>query len=326
MSDDKSDQKNVGGAEDLFDLMGSEGEKFKKEKPTQNKPQQKQETGKRSTLKIYPAGTLVVHSGDRRELPKEMTEKEVFELYGEDHPDVSLDRYELIEDKEKGRLWFRAKGFKKGGRSDRGAPQAIEVFTAPPKGLPTPPAVYRLLGSDGVYEIRRTPLGTFIAPIACGLEISAGFYPKVPKAPTSLLAEAIELFAGTPEVEAVAEIFHERRSGSFHLFRPEQREATAGGVTYDPLPETEDVFCYLNLHSHNRMPAFFSATDDEYETKSGLYGVIGRLGDEGKPEAMFCMSCGGNFVYMSAESLFDDASLVNSLVDQQRAVHAGGFV
>jgi PRTRC genetic system protein A len=125
-------------------------------------------------------------------------------------------------------------------------------------------------------------------------------------------------------VEAVVEIFHDRRGDSFHLFRPEQREATAGGVTYDPLPETEDVFCYLNLHSHNRMPAFFSETDDEYETKTGLYGVIGRLGAAGKPEAVFRMSCGGNFVYLGAERLFDDASLVNSLVDQPYAVRAGG--
>ena len=94
---------------------------------------------------------------------------------------------------------------------------------------------------------------------------------------------------------------------------PPQRNATAGSVEYDPLPETDDIFRYMNVHSHNRMDAFFSGTDDEYENATGIYGVIGRVEDE-KPEALFRASCGGLFVPLHVEDLFDDAELARSLV------------
>lgn len=54
------------------------------------------------------------------------------------------------------------------------------------------------------------------------------------------------------------------------------------------------------------MPACFSPTDDQYETKTGLYGVIGRVEDY-RPEALFRASCGDLFLLLAAQNLFDNA-------------------
>jgi PRTRC genetic system protein A len=303
----------IGGAGDLFDAMGAEGEQFKpkkEEKKQSPKPASGNTTAARP--KVYPEGTLVVHQGDHKTLDKEMTEKEVYDLFNEDHPDVSMDRYELLEDKEKRRFWFRAKGFKKGGRPERNG-RPFSVLTAVPEWLETFPPVSRVLAWDGVYEIRRTHLGCFASYVPSDLDIREGFYPEVPKAPVSLLVTAISAFRDRPKHEAVLEIFYDKRDGSFRLYWPPQRNATAGSVEYDPLPETDDVLRYLSVHSHNAMPAFFSSTDDEFETATGLFGVIGRVEDD-RPEALFRASCGGLFVPLQIEDLFDDADLARSLV------------
>jgi hypothetical protein len=63
------------------------------------------------------------------------------------------------------------------------------------------------------------------------------------------------------------------------------------------------------------MPAFFSSDDDESEKRSGLYGVVGRI-NRPRPEARFRYSCGGEFRPIRAERIFDDAAVVNALVEQ----------
>lgn len=316
MSQETTTQGGIGTPGNLFDAMGPEGEQFKPPKK-EEKNQPKQGTGGAKSPaakpKTYPEGTLVVHQGDQKTLDKEMTEKEVYDLFNEDHPDVSMDRYELLEDKEKKRFWFKAKGFKKGGRPEKDGRPLTVLTDAPADRVEEFPPVCHVLGEDGVYEVRRTPLGTFIAPLPSDLDVAEGFYPEVPKAPARLLASVIAAFKDRPKHEAVVEIFYDRRDGSFAPYWPPQRNATAGSVEYDPLPETDDVFRFMNIHSHNRMRAFFSGTDDEYETATGLFGVIGRVEDE-KPEALFRASCGGLFVPLGVEDLFNDAELARSIV------------
>lgn len=270
--------------------------------------------------KTYPEGSLVVHQGDHKTLDKEMSEKEIYDLFNEDHPDVSMDRYELIEDKEKKRLWFKAKSFKKGGRPEEDG-RPIRVLTRAPADDEDVPAVYRRLGPGGVvYEVRTTYLGTFRAPVPHTPEdedLSRPYDLFAPKAPARLLADAIDAFRCYPELEAVVEIMYDRRTGQFRLVWPDQRNATGHGVDYDPLPEDEDVFCYLNIHSHNAMPAFFSPRDDAYEDKTGFYGVIGRL-EEARPEADFRLSCGQIFLPLGIGDLFDNAAVAEALVKPSR--------
>ncbi|MEW6635351.1 MAG: Mov34/MPN/PAD-1 family protein [Actinomycetota bacterium] len=325
---DQQEQKHTPPeeAEDFFDLMGDEGKKFKKEekKPEQKKPA----AAKKPEPKKYPAGVEVHYSGHKKALPHEMTQAEVFEFLEDDFPELSADRAELRHDEEKNRLVPVLKAHKKGGVADQtgkdsssatpslkglaGAGKSIEVLREPPDRGSYPP-VFRLLGADGVYEVRKTRLGTFVARMESDRAVSEGFYPLVPKAPVFLLRKTLEIFRRRPDVEVLVNVVYDRRDGSFHLVWVEQ-QATAGSVEYDPLPETDDLIVYCEIHSHHRMNAFFSATDDAHEKRSGLYGVVGRV-DKTRPQAAFRYSCGGIFRPLRAGELFSPSALADKLVE-----------
>ncbi len=108
-------------ASDLFDLMGAGGEQFKKKdskqdkKPEAKATNQKQATAQKSQQK-HPAGMEIHHAGHKLALPEEMTEAEVFAFLSDDFPEVTADRAEIREDKQKGRLVVAFKSFKKGRR------------------------------------------------------------------------------------------------------------------------------------------------------------------------------------------------------------------
>lgn len=279
-------------AEDLFDLLGGEGEQFKKKKEEKNKQPEtkKQAVPKKAEPKTYAEGTELKYSGHTRELPREMSEKEILEWLSEDDfPELSPERAEIRHDKDKDRLVPVLKAHKKGAKSSG---KKLEVLMEPP-GRGSFPPVFRLLGTDGVYEVRKTPLGSFIARIGPGVEVREGFYPTLPKAPAPLLAKTVRIFKERSRQEAVVNIVYDRREASFHLVWVEQ-SGSAASVTYQPLHEHEDLIVYAEIHSHGRMGAFFSATDDAHELRSGIYGVVGRV-EESRPEALFRYSCGGVF-------------------------------
>ena len=61
----------------------------------------------------------------------------------------------------------------------------------------------------------------------------------------------------------------------------------------------------LQLHSHHRMPAFFSATDDRDEQGLGLYGVLGRLGVAGQqPEVLLRVGVYGHYLTLPWATVF----------------------
>lgn len=188
-------------------------------------------------------------------------------------------------------------------------PSAIEVMTEPPDlsgGRSLPPLV-RVLGDGGVYEARTTGAGTFIARMQPQREVREGFYPSVPKAPASLLARLVGIFREMPDREAVASVVYDRHEGRHRLVWNDQRDQRCGSVTYDPIPETGRIVPYVEIHSHNAMGAFFSRTDDDFEVRTGIYGVVGRV-DEERPEALFRYSCGGIFRPLFAGEVFHDPS------------------
>ncbi len=299
------------GAEDLFDLMGDAGKAFKKKpaaasKPGQNKPG---EHAKAKAVK-YRGGIEIHHAGHKLSLPKEMTEEEIFAFLADDFPEVSADRAEIRHDKQKDRLVIAFKSFKKG--SGLKTPRILEVLEDPPALGPgeSYPPVFRLLGDAGVYEVRKSGVGTVVAKVPSDRKVLEGFYPAVPKAPASLLSKVVRVFKERPDREAVVNVVYDRHEGKHHLVWNEQRGASAGSVTYDPLPETDRLVPYVEIHSHNTMPAFFSETDDYSEVRTGLYGVIGRV-DRERPEAVFRFSCGGIFEPLWAGKIFHDPSGAN---------------
>ncbi|MDP9374595.1 MAG: Mov34/MPN/PAD-1 family protein [Chloroflexota bacterium] len=71
-------------------------------------------------------------------------------------------------------------------------------------------------------------------------------------------------------------------AGRYALVVPEQ-EVSAARVRYAPPTLPPGATVVLALHSHHRLPAYFSATDDGDEQGLALYAVVGRL-DTARPE------------------------------------------
>ena len=69
-------------------------------------------------------------------------------------------------------------------------------------------------------------------------------------------------------------------------------------VVYRPLDHI-----VLEIHSHHRYPARFSATDDADEQRLCLYGVLGRL-DRARPEVALRVGAYGHFLPVPWETVF----------------------
>ena len=189
----------------------------------------------------------------------------------------------------------------------------------PPAGSSTTgyPPVFRLLASDGVYEVRTSPLGNFVVRLESDAVIHEGFFPTVPRCPVSVLTDTVRIFKERPDTEAMVSIAYDTRSGDFHLLW-HGGKADRASVEYEPLPEDDRFVLYAEIHSHHQMPAFFSNQDDRSERKLGLYGVIGHV-DRDKPDALFRYASGGHFRFVRAEELFEPAPEVWRLIDQPYA-------
>lgn len=72
-----------------------------------------------------------------------------------------------------------------------------------------------------------------------------------------------------------------------------------------PAPDSQEVIqTYADLHSHNRMPAVFSKTDDHDERATRVYMVVGRL-DRYFPEITVRISNGGCFLEIAPEQVLE---------------------
>lgn len=197
--------------------------------------------------------------------------------------------------------------------------KSLKVLTEPPphgsveKEASYPP-VFRLLGHDGLYEVRSSRLGSFVARMETETTIREGFFPTVPRCPVALLSDTVSLFGERPDTEAMVSVVLDVETREFHLIW-QGEIADASSVEYEPLPEDDRYLLYAEIHSHHRMPAFFSAQDDKAERKLGLYGVIGRV-DREKPEALFRYACGPYFRPVRAEDLFEPAPELWRLIEQ----------
>ena len=305
------------GSEEMEDMKSEEV----KTKEAEAKKRKEAASKSASSGKTYPAGTELRYSGHSKELPEEMSESQILKWAADDFPELKEGNFTLRYDSTKGRLVPIPPAQKKGAFAkgafaenpavaDTAGPQCYEVRTSPPEG--EKPPVYRLLCADGVYEVRTNLSGTYVARIDSGLTLAEGYYPSVPKAPASLLAGIVRIFKERPDTEALIDLVYDRRDGAFRLIW-NQKQATAGSVDYQPLPDDDNIVLYAEIHSHHRMGSWFSPTDDAAEVKTGVYGVVGRISDD-VPEARFRYSCGGHFRELLAEDLFDDPSLVAATV------------
>lgn len=96
--------------------------------------------------------------------------------------------------------------------------------------------------------------------------------------------------------EVLLTVTHDPAAG-YRLLLPRQ-VISALAVSYAPLGDV-----VLEIHSHHRYAAHFSATDDADEQGLGLYGVLGRL-DQEHPEVALRVGAYGYFMTVAWEDVF----------------------
>lgn len=172
-------------------------------------------------------------------------------------------------------------------------------------------AIVLLPSSDGrLYQMRKTPVGTFTAQVDYLPEFEAvnpGFQMTVPKIPMSLLLFIWDFFAGLSEryrLEALVHILFDTKRNKYTVRIPKQKltHTSVDSVMNEEYPE--HMIHVMDIHSHNTMPAHFSSVDDEDEKPTRLYAVMGRL-DKVLPEITVRASCGGKFIPVEPADVFD---------------------
>ena len=173
--------------------------------------------------------------------------------------------------------------------------------------------IYILPARDGhVYEVRRSEIGTFATRTENCIELSdlrAGFVPALPLVPWECLSEIISFFReqlrDDGSYEAVANILWDKQCELFATYIPQQI-VTHGTVVADlsDMPSPERYLHYMDIHSHNTMPARFSSIDDADEKATRVYAVIGRL-DNLMPEISVRISNGGKYLSIDPMLVFE---------------------
>lgn len=171
-------------------------------------------------------------------------------------------------------------------------------------------AIVILPSSDGrLYEMRKTPIGTFTAQTGHIPElpvVRSGFQMNLPKIPAHVLMQIINFFGKLSDqyaLEALVHILYDTIRGKYVVRVPKQK------LTHVSVHSVMEVYPdhlihVMDIHSHNTMPARFSSTDNEDEKATRLYAVIGRL-DKVFPDITVRASCGGKFIPLSPSEVFE---------------------
>ena len=172
-------------------------------------------------------------------------------------------------------------------------------------------AISILPSKDGrLYQMRRTPIGDFIAHLNEVKEfedISTGFKMSLPKIPMELLMFILNFFeemSNKFQYEALVHILYDTVHKRYTVRLPEQKVSHARVEAFMDEPYSDDYIHVMDFHSHNIMPAKFSRTDNEDEKETRLYAVAGEFG-KGFPDIKVRAGCAGEFIDVPIEQVFD---------------------
>ncbi len=143
------------------------------------------------------------------------------------------------------------------------------------EGLSGDPGLFYdyILAGNGLFVRAQRPLLTVtvciaqaqvrgLPPLIERMELPRGRIPR------RLYDLALSIFYADPSRERYLAVTWD---DGYHLKEPPQ-ERDVGSVRYERLPAT-----VLDIHSHGRISAFFSGTDNRDEQGMGLYLVMGNL-------------------------------------------------
>lgn len=164
-----------------------------------------------------------------------------------------------------------------------------------------------LAARDGrLYEIRKTPVGVFSSALDFVPELDdwgEGFRLALPKIPAALLEEAVFAFRAALPREAVVQVLWDCEARAYRIGLPLQ-QAGACSVDFARALLPEHLVWVMDIHSHGRLGAYFSRTDDLDEKATGLYAVVGKVHTP-FPELRVRYSCGGTYREIRPEQVFD---------------------
>lgn len=127
--------------------------------------------------------------------------------------------------------------------------------------------------ADGLYVRARTPALNVSTRIATATLPYAGISEYIVPAngpvPTALLREFADMAVADKEREIAAVIVADNTG--YRLIRVDGDDRSAGHVTYDDTGVDDDALV-IDLHSHGRLPAYFSGQDDRSDlSRRGPY-------------------------------------------------------
>jgi PRTRC genetic system protein A len=162
-----------------------------------------------------------------------------------------------------------------------------------------PSGTHYLLAANGLFLVQDTPLFHALTRVTQRHDLqsaSTSIHLRIPRLPQHLLEEAYGFFLEIfhrHQSEAFATILYAPASQRFTLAIPAQRltqyadgqgHRTALGVWYDTVARPPGTVILGDIHSHGRLPAYFSHTDNHDDlTRDGLHLVIGCL-HHGEPD------------------------------------------
>ena len=173
--------------------------------------------------------------------------------------------------------------------------------------------LYRyLVGQEGVFlEAHRRGLKTCIPLASCEIRglasVNSYFQLEYPPVPVELVSEMLELArqaetaTGTP-TEILFYLLWQEQGEFWELILPEQKGRASSVRPTDPT-NLEYQAALIEVHSHNSMAAFFSATDDRDEQGLKLYGVLGKIFEE--PQIALRLGVYGQFFPIPASLVFN---------------------
>lgn len=114
-----------------------------------------------------------------------------------------------------------------------------------------------------------------LEPLKTAIEIA---YPRVPVLLTNtIISLATDELSEAETKESLFHLRYDARTSKWEMVMPEQAQTATSVRPLDDRPGSSYANAMIEIHSHGRLPAFFSEADDMDETGFRLYGVIGDL-------------------------------------------------
>jgi PRTRC genetic system protein A len=159
-----------------------------------------------------------------------------------------------------------------------------------------------VLAGDGLYlQFKGTWLAvtTRVGDVAPGLRLPYGRLSEemafvFGTIPMTLIAEFIETARLALPNEAAGALIYRSSDATLSLRMHEPLDAGAGHIQYRIAELADDEVLAVDLHTHGRLPAFWSAVDNRDDLGIRLCGVFGNL-DRERPTAKFRLALNGVF-------------------------------